>query len=278
VRLLTSSIAMVLVHSSCGGDAVVVGQTTPIEDDFFAEPTGPTGFVFASQQVLLSAGGSGATFSADFRSAAPPRYARDCRRERAGDCFVVVCDYSGDEPTLAPLIDAGILTMRIAGQKPARLDPYQAGYGTVLFLRQPAWSPGETVVFEAAGGPVPAFSTTIVGPDNVVGPAVPPELGRDADLVLAWTGGDVGAFVYQMNFGSSARTGALACSFPVAQGRGVVPASLLAQVTPGPVTVSQAVRNGKALQVGDTRVTVALFSAVVLEGRTQLASGDAVMK
>lgn len=62
---------MVLVHSSCG-DAVVVGQTTPIEDDFFAEPTGPTGFVFASQQVLLSAGGSGATFSADFRSAAPP--------------------------------------------------------------------------------------------------------------------------------------------------------------------------------------------------------------
>jgi hypothetical protein len=209
-----------------------VPEPTPLS----VQTGGPFGFVYA--ELDTNDGGTSTYATASFAGSGYP-----ATLEREGPCLLA--EFTGVQPAL---LSAGTVTL--AGPSSSVTMPPSAGNSTSTSQPGALWSTGDSVLVSASGADVPAFSLAPVAPPPIEltapAPGAPDDAGafhldisRLEDLNVAWNGASSGR-VEVVLFGNV--TGAdggtspvtIECTFDGAPGVGVIPASVLQKVPPGP--------------------------------------------
>jgi hypothetical protein len=136
---------------------------------------------------------------------------------------------AGAGPTFTLLPSNGTLTPEAGSSVAYQLMVDDAGAVTA----------GENFAFVASGAVAPAFSANIDVPGAIhmtqpdldgVSPSL--VIDRTAGVLLAWTGGGTGQVIFAINQTAHGMAVSLSCTYPETAGSGVVPADLLANLTP----------------------------------------------
>jgi hypothetical protein len=210
----------------------------------------------------------------------PPGPSGSCTTVMDGACKVTECGPIVAVDGGAP-VDAGVVTPPNAGtitlngpvlKAPILLAVDGTGlYGVKLGSSQ-AFGAADTFSFDAVGGTVPAFSTTLTAPALLTVTAPVPggntlySFPRDQDLVVQFTGGDAATDVNIAVTGKSAANGTVLaqCSGPSKAGTLTVPATTLGKIAAkatGGFTVST--RAQKTQLAGDYGVVLTLGASSV---------------
>src|SRR5262249_7243863 len=138
---------------------------------------------------------------------------------------------------------------------------------------------GESLHLTASGGDVPAFTTNITAPTEVIlqspiWPSPAPTLDRSHDLTVTWSGG-VSPDTVEVWI---ARRDVVTCHLPATDGRGVVPAAALQHLQGGQGslvlrTYNEVHGSGPHLDVG-----VHLETTGRMAGQNNLGDGDVAME
>lgn len=168
----------------------------------------------------------------------------------AGSCSFSYCDHR-----IIPerRVTAGAITISsetftgTMAEKPPRYEPFFPGV--------PMYLPGEKVTLSGAGSAdVPAFSGTLTAPPAAEVLVMPDEVGGDSDATLEWTAAGEGTALVTLrqylDVTMMEKTGQsshydmgpvyqeVSCEFEVGDNTGVIPAALLAELTPSPPPVT----------------------------------------
>ncbi len=169
-----------------------------------------------------------------------------CRAASAGSCQIVACDFAppapgGDLPQPSR-DDVGTIEVTGGAITPSLALPTD-WYNNGALRQGLAWSGGEPIRFSASGrtGSFPAFDRTLVAPSlvTVTKPALPVHdpltLDPSKDIELTWTyaGAAAGKVTASLTLSGRQALSRITCNYPVADQRGSVPASLLAQLPIG---------------------------------------------
>jgi hypothetical protein len=127
----------------------------------------------------------------------------------------------------AGAISVGGGTMPLSMQQGPAGD-YNAAGSTIF------WQGGETLTVAAGGADVPAFTSQIVAPTQVIYTApLPSVVDLTAPFALAWTGKSAGKLAFDLSATSTPTKLYLECTFDVAAQRATVPVSALSTLPPG---------------------------------------------
>jgi hypothetical protein len=178
-----------------------------------------------------------------------------------GDCLLLDgCSTSGGTGTYTPE-SAGTITITGAATSPITLTPNGSNaYAPFAVMSSTLWSGGETLAISAAGGTVPAFSTSIVAPAafSLTAPTVTAgalTISLSSDSVITWTGG--GGTVHLILELSPNKIPRLDCTFPASTGSGTISKAALAGVISGTTgTFALGVSELKTFAVSDWTVSV----------------------
>jgi len=206
------------------------GSTTHAGDATTNSATGNIGIgqLVASTEIDWTAG---AAFGASVTS--PP----SCTQTTSSNCEVVMCGPLGPDGGIPPDPDAGVITFSGGAiQTPIALSPDADGHYSQVFGVGRIFSAGDSITVSAAGGEIPAFSSPVIAPSDIV--VTGPSLGTSEmpiagaqDLTFTWTGGTVGIVVLELLWNpTSTSSHAVACRFAATAGTGEIPKAQLPAV------------------------------------------------
>ncbi len=192
-----------------------------------------TGSVVVAQFQTTATAGTSATPLHVVSAAFYDTISTPCALTTTGACTVQKCANS------APVSNnnAGIITVTGGAPGTSTLTPSGDTYAPVM-MNTLYWTAPLTLSVTAAGGDVPAFSTSVSAPSliTVTSPAPPNQdmLGppmsilKSSDLALAWTGGSAGSDV-EFTLTSLPGDYLVRCKYAAANGAGTVPSAILTE-------------------------------------------------
>ena len=206
------------------------------------------GYVSLMQSVVTVSGTEYASYSfaAGFSRGELDANGSACDIHDDGPCRITDCTTEPSDagtPTYET-VSAGTVQVMGANQ-PLSLTPDASGTYDAITGQERLWSGGGTLTISASGGAVPAFQDTLfaAAPVNLTSPSLPapgsPQItmSTSGPLNVAWNGGmggTVTAMLTRSITGATTRTVMLMCTFPATDGAGIVPASAMAAIPPGP--------------------------------------------
>jgi len=128
----------------------------------------------------------------------------------------------------------------------------------------PLFPEADSLVVQASGDEVPAFSVRVVAPNNVTvtqpSETSPLDVDLATGLTVHWTGTSTGDMVLRLSGGVG--EGEVDCRFPAADSSGTVPASALALIPAGHGFYSFSTEGAQTVRLGDWETHVrAMFES-----------------
>jgi len=174
---------------------------------------------------------------------------------RIGDCQFLDCDVS-----LPTFLEAGTLSVDVAGARLADIDPVSGIYSRFVMASEA--SPGDIITFTASGAEVAAFTAAVTVAD-APGITLPTTIRQADDLMLSWTIGAMGAETLRV---ALAETGTpsrpIVCEVTAATGSLTVDAALLGELSVGDVTFAVTAYNEASVTAGAFDIVATSGSAV----------------
>jgi hypothetical protein len=174
-------------------------------------------------------------------------FQQGCRREVAGACSVLLCDYADGgaaTPPTGPIVSAGPIT--VGGTTPSfsltyDMSTMKYGAAPAVPTDKPLYADGATVTFAAAGAEVPAFSDSLVTPTTfaITSPSLAGgtlSIDTSKDLVFTWSGAAAGNLALNIrttttSAGVAAAVSFVSCQFKASARTATIPTSQLQKLT-----------------------------------------------
>ena len=239
-RRLCLLLAIVAAHAGCRltsseVTAVDAGETGGVEDA--AQPdAGAAAPVRAGNSFLTLHDGDGyATMRAQFWAAASGP--GSCSFEEVAGCRLSICEQVPD----GPRPHAGDIAVSSPVSEGVLVPGENGGYPLVEDIGAVTWSPGDEIEVAAAGGEVPAFQVTLIGPpsiDDVLSPDLDGDVAvipvpRDQPFLFEWAGADEAVVALATCQANETTRFQARCELSPGANAGVIPPEALARLPAG---------------------------------------------